>query len=105
MALAGSLIFWNFFLLSGACYWMLFIPLVGASFLVPLVTTGLLEGPYIARSFLGVGPGMIALVPFWLMQKPTDGWSGTVASMILCGALASCVISIPVCMYKKRRNA
>jgi hypothetical protein len=105
IVLVGSLIFWIIFLLSGACYWMLFIPLIGASFLVPLVTTGLLEGPYMARPFLGVGLGIIALVPFWLMQQSANDWAGTVASVILWGALASCVISIPVCMYKTRRNA
>jgi len=84
---------------------MLFIPLIGASFLVPLITTGLLESSSMARPFLGASPGLIALVPFWLMQQPTDNWTETVASLVLCGALASGVIWIPVCMYKSRKDS
>jgi hypothetical protein len=105
MLLAGSLVFWNVFLLSGACYWMLFIPLIGASFLVPLITTGLLESHYMARPFLGASPGLIALVLFWLMPQPEDNWAGTVAGVVLYGALTSCAISIPVCMYKSHKGS
>ena len=56
-----------------------------ASLLIPAVLTTVLEGPRLAKGFLGVVPNVLAMAGVALLPANPDSWAPLIILLIGCG--------------------
>lgn len=76
---------WVAFIATGGAVWGFFIPLALVSLLIPAVLTAVLEGPRLARLFMGVAPNVLAVAVVALIPANPDSWAPLIIQIIVCG--------------------